>query len=168
MGYVDDNLSIFVQPSAFEKTEGTWTAAYASQVLSEARGAAGAGGTLIIPLALESGPGLREGARIKSVDVLYKVATADLTSVATVEIAQMVTPANGTAPTAAVVASTCDSNNDTTAKRITQAAHTLTVTPTADLWVVPGSSLWLAIAYVAAATSVLTIYGARINYELRI
>lgn len=168
MGFVDDQLSIFVQPSAFEKTEGTWTPGYAAQLVKEVRTAAATTGVLLIPLSGEAGAGYREGMRIKSVDVYYSVLTTALNNVTTVEIAAVTLAANATLPTGVVVASSIDSANDTTAKRLTATAHTMTVTPTADLWVTQGVALWLTMTYDAAAGSVISIYGARINYELRI
>src|SRR5512140_1931651 len=111
MGYTDDNLSLFIAPAMMEKTAGTWTPAYSSQLVSEARGAAAAACTVLVPLTVEGSESYHLGARIKSVEFLYKVATADLTSVATVEIAAVVVAANTVAPTGAVVASTVATDN---------------------------------------------------------
>jgi hypothetical protein len=168
MGYVDDNLSVFIPPSLCHKTAGTWTPTYSSQLVSDVRTANASATTVLVPLVLEGSAAYRLGARIKSVDLLYKNATADLTAVTPVEIAKVAVAANTVAPTGAVVASTCDTANNTTAKRLTQAQHTVTVTPDADLWIEAGYAYYLAATFDCAGSSVLTLYGARVNYELRV
>lgn len=168
MGYTTVNIARFVPSSKILKTAGTWTAGLNANVVSEARGAADAAFTLLVPLDLEAGDTYHEGARVKSVELYYKVATAACDDFATVEIERVALPVSGTAPTGAAVACTPDAAHDTAAKRRGVGEHCLSVVPNAELWLEDDAGCWLACVVDAAASSVFTLYGARIQYELRL
>jgi hypothetical protein len=167
MGFVDTNISQFVPSARIGKTAGTWTPAIASNVVKDARGAAAAQFGLFIPLDIEQGPNYHVGAKIKSIDVWYKIATADAADFATVELEKVTLAADTVAPTGVAVTVSLDSAHDTAAKRKAQADHKMTVTPSADLWLEKGYSYYLYLYVDAAATTAFTLYGAQINYELR-
>jgi len=168
MGYTTVNISRFVPSSKILRTAGTWTAGLNANVVSEARGAADAAFTLLVPLELEAGDTYHEGARVKSVELFYKVSTAACDDFATVELERVTLPANGSAPGGAALACVIDAAHDTAAKRKAQGEHTMLVTPGADLWLEDDYGYWLACVVDAAAGSVFTLYGARIQYELRL
>ncbi len=170
MGYVHDtHMSQFIAPGNIIKTAGTWTDSVASNVAKCARTANGSGFSLLIPVNVPSNASGFKGARLKSIDLYWTNGTADLTSVATVELEKITLPANASAPSgAAVTAITVDTANNSTAKRITQAAHTMTVTLDAPAWIDDDESYVLNVEVVAAAQSVFTLWGARVNFDLRV
>lgn len=154
----------FVAPAAIGKTAGTWTPGLASNVASEARGAADAAFTLLIPIELPSTDRYREGAKLESIDVFYKIATAAADDFATVELEKLTLPATGTGVSGAAVTTTCDSGHDTAAKRKATGDHTLTVSLSTPAWIDDGEAYVLALVVDAAATTVFTLYGARANF----
>lgn len=94
------HLSQWFPANTIAKTAGTWTPTLASNVASDVRSAADANFTLLAPIALPGSANLRNGARLKSVDVFYKVATAALDDFATVELERVTLPAGQAAPAA--------------------------------------------------------------------
>jgi hypothetical protein len=169
MGYsTDTHMSQFISPFSFGYSAGTWTPTIASNVVKNVRTAAGAANTILIPIPLPSNDSALKGARLKSIDVWWVNATADLAAFATVEVEKVALTANGSAVTGAAVTTTIDSNNDTEAKRITQASHKMTVTITTPEWIDDDTALFLELVITGAASSVLALFGARANYDLRV
>jgi hypothetical protein len=169
MGYVQDTkMSQIIPVSHMILTAGTWTMTVASNVCIHTRTAAAATFNALVPIPIPQNYVALKGARLLSVDFLWKNATADLNSVTTVEIEKVAMAANTVAPTGAALACTIDASNDTTAKRITQAQHTLNISPTAPEWLDSAYAYWLYMTFDAAATSALILYGARANYLLRL
>lgn len=169
MGYVHDTrMSQFIPPAAITKTAGTWTPSVASYVLKEARTAADAAFTLYIPIPIPSNAAYLKGARLKSIDVWYKIATAAADDFATVTLNQIALPGNGDAPAGAAPTVTLDASHDTAAKRKTAADHKMTVTLSTPAWLHSDHAYILELIIDAAATTVFTLYGARANYELRV
>lgn len=163
------HMSQFIPPSAISKSAGTWTPSVASNVPLEARGAADAAFTLLIPIRLEQNANYRNGAKLKSIDVYYQIGTAAADDFATVELEKVAWPAaTGSAPTGAAVTMTCDAGHDTAAERLAVAAHKMTVTLTTPEWMDDDYAYTLQLVVDAAATTVFTLYGARANFELRI
>ncbi len=158
----------FIPSAVILKSAGTWTASVAANVAKETRGATAAAFTLLVPVSLPQSSNYRNGAKLKSIDVYYKIATADTTDFATVELEKMSLPADGSAPTGAAVTTTCDSGHDTAAKRKAQGDHVLTVTLSTPAWLGASDAYMLQLVVDAAATSVITLYGARANFELRV
>ena len=87
MGYVNvTDISQFIPPAEILKTAGTWTPTIASNVVSDVRTAADAEFTLLVPLTLPGSLVGLQGAKIISIDVWYKIATAAADDFATVAI----------------------------------------------------------------------------------
>jgi hypothetical protein len=162
------HMSQFIPPNCIGKSAGTWTPSVASNVAKEARTAGDASFTLIIPIPLPQSANYRNGARLKSIDVFYKIATAACDDFATVELEKVTLPATGSAPTGAAVTTTLDAGHDTAAERLAVADHTMTVTLETAEFMGNGSAYALQLVVDAAATTVFTLYGARANFDLRI
>lgn len=161
------HMSEFIPPSAIQKSAGTWAASVASNVAKDARAQADAAFTLMVPIPLPQNANVHNGARLKSLDVYYKIAVA-ADDFATVELEKITLPSDGSAPAGAAVTTTCDSGHDSAAKRKAAADHVMTVTPSADLWMANGAVYVLQMVVDCAATTDFTLYGARANYELRL
>lgn len=169
MGYVHDtHMSQFIPPGSILKTAGTWTAGVSSNVVSEVRSVADAGFTLLVPALLPGNASAFKGARLKAVQVFYKIATAAADDFASVELGKVNLPADGSAPTGAAVSITLDAGHDTAAERKAVGDHTLTASLVTPAWLAEGDACWLALVVDAAATTAFTLYGARAEYELRV
>ena len=169
MGYVNNtHMSINIPPAMIQKTAGTWTPAISSNVASDARGAADASFTLIIPVPLPSNSQVKAGAKLKSIDVFYKIATAAADDFATVELSKMTLPTTGSAPSGAAVDTTLDTGHDAAAERKATGDHTMTITVDAPAYLDDGDMYVVECTVDAAAGTVFTLYGARANYELRL
>jgi len=169
MGYVNNtDISKFIPPSMIAKTAGTWTAAVASDVVSEARTASAATFDLLIPLNLPGSNVGLQGARIRSIDVWYKIGTAAATDFATVEVDKVTLGDQTVAPTGVNPAVTMDTDHDTAAKRKTVAEHKMTVTITYPEFIEEGEAWHLHLGVSAASGTVFTLYGAQVNYTLRL
>ena len=169
MGYATDlNCCQWIPPYQMVKSAGTWTPTLASNVYKEVRTTAAAAFNLFIPIQVSGNAVPLKNVRIKSIDVWWINATADLTSVTTVELEKMALLAQTVAVTGAAVVTTQDTLNDTTAKRITQASHKMTVTITTPEWVQANTAYCLYITFDCATTSALALFGAQVNYDLRV
>jgi len=168
MGYTHKELSMFIPPSAIQKSAGTWTPTIASNVVSDSRTASAASFTLVIPIVPPfQSSGYREGAKLNSIDVYYKIATT-AASVFTLALNKITLPANAAAPTgAAVTGVTLDTLHDTEAECYAIGDHTATITVDNPAWIDDGEFYALTIAVTAAAGTVFTLYGARANFTLR-
>jgi hypothetical protein len=158
----------FIPSAMILKSAGTWTPSVASNVVKEARTAADASFTLLIPVSLPQSANLNNGARLKSIDVYYKVLTADCDDFATVELEKMALPANTAAPTGAAVATTPDGSHDTATKRKAQGEHSMTVSLDTPAYMGKDDAYVLQLVVDAAAGTVFTLYGARANFDLRL
>jgi hypothetical protein len=168
MGYLHDTaFSQYIPPAAIAFTAGTWTPTIASNVVKTVRTAAAAAFTALIPIPIPSNAAKFKGARLKSVDVWYKIATADTTDFATVELEKITLTADTATPTGAAVTTTLDATHDTAAKRKAQGDHKMTVTITTPLWLDANDAYQLSLIVDCAAGSVVTIFGARANFDLR-
>jgi len=173
MGYTHDTqMSMFIAPSAIHKTAGTWTPTIAANLPCDVRTAAAAAFTALIPIEIFSNAAALKGARLKSIDVFYKVLTAALTDFATVELEKVTLPppaaATGTAFTGASVTITQDAFHNTAALRKAVGDHTMTVTLTTPAWIDDNDAYVLEVICDCAASSVFTFYGARANFDLRV
>ena len=173
MGYVNDTqYTQFIPPAAFQKTAGTWTPTIASNLPCDVRSATAAAFTALIPILAPSNAVGLKGARLKSIDVFYKIATAATTDFATVELEKVTLPvpaaATGTAFTGAAVTTTCDAYHNTAALRKAIGDHTMTVTITTPAWIDDNDAYVLQLVIDCAATSVVTFYGARANFDYRV
>lgn len=162
------HMSQYIPLSAIQKSAGTWTLTVASDVVKDVRTAAAAAFTASLPLPLPANSQYRQGARLKSVDVFYAIATADATDFATVSLKRKTLPPTGTAVSAAEVSLTPDAAHDTAAKRKAQGNHTLTAALTSPVYLDDDAAYELVLVVDCAAGTVFTFYGARANYELRL
>jgi hypothetical protein len=163
------HMSKFIPPQSIVKTAGTWTPSVAANLPIDVRTAAGAAFTLIIPIPLDMNSTYRAGARLKSIDVWYKILTADATDFATVELEKITLTATGSKPTAAALTGvTIDALHDTAAERKAAGEHTMTVTLNTPEWLDDDEAYALTCVVDAAAGTVFTLYGARANFELRL
>jgi hypothetical protein len=169
MGYVNvTDISQFIPPSAIQKTGGTWTPTIASNVVSDVRTAADAAFTLLIPLVLPGSDVALQGAKIKSIDVWYKIATAAADDFATVALNKVTLAADAVAVSGAAVTVTIDTAHDSAAERKAIADHKMTVTLATEVFIDEDYAYWLSCVIDAHANTVLTLYGARVNYTLRL
>jgi hypothetical protein len=169
MGYVaDTHMSKFISPLDFQFTAGTWTPTIGSNVVSMVRSQADASFTALIPIDVLSNASALKGARLKSIDVYYKIAVA-ADDFATVELEKMTLGVDDVAITGAAVAGACDAGHDTAAER--KAAdddHVLTFSLTTPAWIDDGDAYILELIVDCAATTDFIFYGARANYDLRV
>jgi hypothetical protein len=167
MGYVSDkHMSQFIPVSSFE-TAGTCvlTHSVASNLVKSARTANDTAFSLWIPIPIPSNDSPLKGCRLKSIDVYYVNATADLTAFTEPVLQKITLGADTVAPTGAAVTTT---STPTNANTLTQAQHKVTVTLTIPEWMDDDSAYFLDLEIDPAATSVVTLYGARANYDLRV
>ena len=168
MGYTHlTDISEFISPFAFAKTAGTWTPTIASNLVSDVRTAAGAAFTVLIPV-IQPGSSIgKQGAKLISVDVFYKIATNAATAFA-VALNKVSLGAHGVATAGAAVTVTLDADHDTEAERYAVADHKLTATLAAPAFIDKNSAYWLSFVITAAAGTVYTNFGAQVNYTLRL
>jgi len=161
-------MSQFLSPFQFGFSAGTWTPTITSDVIANVRTAAAAANTIFIPLEVQGNSAYREGSMIFSVDIWYTIGTADLTDFATVTLEQVTLPGDAVAVTGANnTGITLDATHNTAALRKAQGQHKMTVTITTPIWVPKTTAYYIQLIISAAASSVLTLYGAQINFVER-
>ncbi len=168
MGYVNDTqMSAFTPPEEATGTVGTWAMAVASHLWTLNKSAANDTSVVKIPLKLPANAAALKGALLKSIDIWWVNATADLDALSA-EIYKATMPAQaGTLATAAVTF-TYDTGHDAAAERITQATHKMTLTITTPVWVDEDNEFYVELTVDAGASSAFKLYGARANYTLRV
>jgi hypothetical protein len=162
------HMTQWIPSASIQKSAGTWTPTLSTDLVGDVRTATAAAFNLFVHVPLPSNSEYRAGARLKSIDVYWKTATADFTSVTTVALKKMTLAANASAVTGADVAVTVDTANDTTAERITQASHTMNVALNTPAYIDNDEEYVLYVTFDAAATTAFTLYGARANYDLKL
>jgi hypothetical protein len=168
MGYVSINgLTVFIPPSKIQKTAGTWTPTIASNLISDVRSAAGAAFTLLVPIELPFSHLGDHGAKLLSVDVFYKIATAAGTGF-TIALNKVSLPANDVAAAGAAVAVTMDTAHDTAAECYAVDDHTLTATLDVPAYIEDDDAYYLSLVITAAAGTIFSLFGARANFDLRL
>jgi hypothetical protein len=169
MGYTfDTHMTQFIPPMAVGLSAGTWTLSIAANVVKAARTANASAFTALVPVRIPANASPLKGCRVQSVDVYYKILTADATGFA-VTLEKMTLPLNTAAPSGASVSGiTFDTNHNTESKRGAQAEHKMTVTVDSPAWLDDDDACYLALVVTCAASTVFTLYGARINYDLRL
>lgn len=171
MGYVHDtHMSRYIPPSLAHYVTGTWSDAAGAVAGTIAKSKAAADNTAVvtIPIALPANSSSRKGSYVKSVEVYWEVLTAAMDAVtAVINLARF--PANGDA-FAAVTAQTFtyDTGHDTAAERLTLDQHKMTLTLSTPIWLDDDDVLMVQITFDAAATSALTFFGAKVNYNTRL
>ena len=169
MGYVHlTDICQFIPPADILKNAGTWTPTYASNVSSDVRTAAEAGFALHIPIVLPGSNLGLQGAKLASIDVWWKVATAALTLFSAPVLNKITLAANAVAVSGAELTTTLDTGHDTEAERITVASHKMAVTLSTPVFLEDDYGYMLYLYMEAAAGSVFTLYGAQANFTLRL
>lgn len=162
------HMSQYIPPAGIHKSAGTWTLAVASDVVKDVRTAAAAAFTASIALPLPANSQYRQGARLKSVDVFYSIATADASDFATVSLKRKALPPAVSAVSAAEVTITLDGDHDTAAKRKAQGNHVLTAYLPDPVYLGDNEAYELVLVVDCAAGTVFTFYGARAHFDLRL
>ena len=169
MGYIHDTaMSRFISPFECGYTAGTWTPTIGTNMVENVRTAADASFTILIPILLPSNDEILKGAYLKSIDVYYSIATAAADAVAGLAVDKITLGADGTACAGATVAVTQDTGHDTAAERLDVEDHTMTTTITTPVWIDDGEHFVGSLIADAAATTVSSFIGARVNYTLRV
>ena len=168
MGYVNTtDITKFISPFAIAKSAGTWTPTVSSNLVSDVRSAAGASFTLVIPIVLPGSSVCSQGAKLQSIDVFYKIATAAATAFS-VALNKVSLNAHGVASAGAAVSVTLDTNHNTEAKRYAVNDHKMTLTLFEPVFLQQDAAFHVSCVITAAAGTVFTLFGAQINYDLRI
>jgi hypothetical protein len=169
MGYTHiTDICQFIPTSLIQKSSGTWTTIEAGNVAMESRTAADTSFELVIPLNLPGATSGLLGAKITSIDVWYKIGTAAADDFATVEVTKNTMPADGDAVTGAAVTCSLDVDHDTAAERLAVDEHKMTITITNPEFIEDDEFWYVHIEVDCAATTVFTLYGAQVNYTLRL
>jgi len=176
MGYVHDTaMSQFIPPNQIGASAGTWTLAVASNVWSNNRTAADASFTLYIPIVIPTNSVALKGTKILSVELMYSIATAaaDDVALATAILYKDTFQAtaasgSGTLNTAAAFVSTKDTGHDTAAELLAVDEHRVVWTVTTAEWGDNDVGYHLEVVVDAAAATVFKVFGAIINYTLRV
>lgn len=174
MGYVHDTaMSQFVPPNQIGYSAGTWTLTAASNVWSLDRTAADASFTLYIPVPVPSNGAALKGAYLVSIELMYSVATAACDDFATVAVYKDTLQAaaasgSGTLNTATAVTVTQDAGHDTAAERKAADEHRMCVTLSTPEWIDDDAAFHMECVVDAAAATVFKVFGAIINYTLRL
>jgi hypothetical protein len=168
MGFVHDtHFAQSIPIEAMSYVTGTWAPVLASNVLSMDKTAGDESTTIYIPIMVPSNASALKGAKLKSVDVHYHIGTAAADDFATVELEKVTFEADGTIPTGEAVTTTEDAAHDTAAERKAADDHKMTVSVTTPEWVDNDVMHYLTLIIDCAAGTVLKLYGAVANYELR-
>jgi hypothetical protein len=168
MGYTNDTgMAAFVSPIEVTPTVGTWAMAVAAHLWTLNKTAGADTSVLKIPLKLPSNSMALKGSYLKSIDIFWINATADLTDMS-VEVYLSTLPAQGGALATMLQASSYDALHLTAAARKTQAQHKMTITLTTPVWLDDDNEAYVELTVVAAATSTVKLQGARANYTLRV
>jgi hypothetical protein len=167
MGYVHDTaMSLFISVAAFTVTVGTWAMTVASHLWTLNHTAADNTSVIKIPIKLQGNSASYKGSFLKSIDIWWINATADLDALSA-EIYAATLPAQAGTLTASAQTFTYDSAHDSAAKRITQAVHYMKLTLTTPIWMNNDYEVYVELTVDAAATSAIKLYGARANFTLR-
>jgi hypothetical protein len=169
MGYVYAvNLAHFISPFRFGYSAGTWTPTYDTNLITNIRTAEDVNFDVIIPIELPGSEALNQGAKITSIDIWYKVATAALTNFTGPTLSKVTLAANSTVVSGASVTITLDTAHDTSAECRTASSHKMTITPATEFYLEDDYAYYIQFTCDPAAGTVFTMIGAQINYELRL
>jgi hypothetical protein len=175
MGYVNNtHVSQFIAPNQMAASAGTWTMAVASNVWSNNRTAADASFTLFVPIPIPSNSSSLQGAKLKSIELMYSIATADaddITALPTLykDVLQATAASgSGTLNTAASVTTSLDTGHDTAAELKAQDEHRVVITLTTPVFIDNDEAYHVEMTVDAAAGTVFKFFGAIVNYDLRV
>jgi hypothetical protein len=170
MGYVNiSQLSQFIPPTDFIKIgSGTWSSKLVSNVLCLERAAAAADIQVYVPVSLMSSPIKTQGAKILSLDLWFKIATAEVDMLAPACF-KTTLAANGSPVTADVYSEiTIDSAHSSPLSAGTIGDHQLTLTFNNPPYFLEDTIYSFGFAINGTNLSVITLFGAQVSYKLRI
>lgn len=166
MGYTHDTeFAQYIAPNQIIKTAGTWADTIASNVVRSDRTPAAASFSLFVPLLVPSNAVALKGARLKAVELHYKIATAAGTAFS-VEVERVTINVAGVVSGAAAAA-TPDAAHATDALRRGVGDHRMLLELAAPAWVGSDQCYWLFCNVTAAATTAFTLFGAVALFDLR-
>jgi hypothetical protein len=169
MGYVHTtDISTFISPFLIGKTQGNWPAFVSSNVVSQGRSASVYLFSLAIPLQIPGARSALQGSKIISVEVYYKIATAATNDFSFPEISKITLPATGAAPAGAALACTMDDDHVHPTLLSAIGDHTMTATLNTPVFLDADYAYYLTFIITPVATTLFTLFGAKINYELRL
>jgi len=169
MGYVNvTDISTFIPPSMIQKTLGTWTPTISSNLISDVRTAADASFALLVPLVLPGSDIGLQGAKIKGVDLWYKIATNAADDFATVEVSVVTLADQGDACAGTTVDITIDTAHDAAAERKAIEDHKMEITLDDPVFIEEGKAYYLNCLVDAHANTAFSLFGALVHYELRL
>ncbi len=156
-----DIRSMFNPVAVFFALGGTWTATLTSHILHQRKTAAADHATIVIPLPNEGANPNYRGRQIKSIDLFYSI-TTDVMTIVTPRLYLETLQVDGTAASAALVATTCD---HTAAQRLAVGNHAITLTVT-DPTLTEGDEQYHVELYIhGTATGVFDYKGCRVNFQ---
>jgi hypothetical protein len=168
MGYVNDTqMSAFIPPEDTTATVGTWAMAVASNLWTLNKSAADNTSVLKIPVRLPGNAVSLKGAYLKSIDIWWSNATANLEALSAL-IYKATLPVQGGSHAVSALSFSYDAGHASAAGRITQATHRMTLTLSTPIWVDDDDDLYVELTVDAAASSVVKLIGARASYTLRL
>jgi hypothetical protein len=169
MGYIHDvSMSQFVPPNLFMFSVGTWTATIATSIWSMDRTAADASFYAFVPVLIPSNSVANMGAYLKSIEVMYSIATAAADDFASVSLIKDTLAVDGTLNTKNDIAITMDTAHDTAAERLAIDEHRMVATLDTAAWIDNDEAYHLDLGVDCAAGTVFKCFGAIINYTLRL
>jgi hypothetical protein len=166
----DTHMHQWIPPTAIHLVTGTWTMTAGAVGNTIAMSCAQADSTRVATYVVDlpSNDGPEKGACIISIDIYWNCLTLAMDAV-TALIHKVTLPLDTAAigaPESLAFAYSAD--HDTAGKRLTLAKHTMTLTPTVPIWIEDDQVIQVQVTYDAGATSDLTLFGARVNYTLRL
>ncbi len=174
MGYVHDTaMSQFVPPNKIGYSAGTWALAVASNVWSIDRTAANATFTVYVPVPIPSNGVALKGAYLVSIELMYAISAEVFDAVDSVKVIKdtllaAAASGSGSINTAAEVTSTVDAGHDTDAERLAIDEHRMKVTLSTPEWIDNDAAFHLEVDFDGGASGVIKVFGAIINYTLRV
>ena len=169
MGYIHDvSMSQFVLPGDFKFSAGTWAIATLGYIWSMDRTAADGVFWAMAPVLVPSNSVAQRGAYLKPIEVMYSIATAAADDFAAVELRKDTLAVTGTLNTSALIATTMDAAHDSAAERKAQDEHRMVATLDTPAWIDNDEAYHFDFYVDCAAGTVFKIFGAIINYTLRL
>lgn len=168
MGYLHDTqMSLYLPPSIGHYVTGTWSDA-AGQVagtIVKKKAAAAETATIHIPIMIPGNAAAFKGCMINSIELDYEILAAAATSM-TLSLSKVTRGADGADAVVAAVTGTQLLTPATTAATIDEHKDKFTVTTPA--YIDNDECYLLKVVAVCAATTVLDILGATVNYTMRV
>jgi hypothetical protein len=127
------------------------------------RGAADASFTVYVPIPIPSNSVAERGSYLKSVELMYRIITSAADDFATVALYKDTLPGSGP-----VVTTTIDAGHDTAAERKAIDKHRMVVTLSTPEWIDNDIAFHLECVVDAAADTSFRVFGAIVNYTMRL